>query len=92
MEVLAIVFGSIALLFLIWNIITAIKISRILALNGHDVSYPLLHIRIYRYAKLYKKITEKKDGKVGPLYGAFNLSNQLFFLFLILGIIASYMK
>lgn len=92
MEALAITFGVIALIFLIWNAVIAVKISRTLVLHGHDVSYPLLHIRIYRYANLYKEITEKEDGKVGPLYGAFNLSNKLFFLFLILGIIAAYMQ
>ena len=88
--VLATVFGLISLVFLVLNIIISIRITKILALHGVDVNYPLLHIRIYRYAGMYKNITEKDDGQVGPLYKQFIVTNRLFLIFLALGVVAVY--
>lgn len=90
--VIATVFGLISLVFLVLNFIVTLKITKILALNGVDINYPLLHIRIYRYAGMYKNITEKKDGQVGPLYRQFIITNRLFLFFLALGILSVYIS
>ena len=90
-DTIAIVFGSIALLFLLANFITSLKITRVLADHGVDINYPLLHVGIYRYVALYKNITQKEEGKTGSLYKQFNLTNWLFMIFLALGILALYL-
>ena len=89
--VLSTVFGLIALVFVVLNFIVSLKITKTLTFHGVDISYPLLHIRIYRYAGMYKDITLREDGKVGPLYQQFIITNRIFLVFLALGIIASYL-
>jgi hypothetical protein len=88
---LSVILGSLALVFLVANFITSLKITKVLSERGVNINYPLLHVRLYHYATLYKNITQKEEGEPGPLYKQFNITNWLFIAFLILGIASLYL-
>ena len=90
-DLIAIICGSIAFVFLFINLIISLKIAKVLTNHGVRINYPLLHVRIYRYASLYKHLTVKEEGQEGPLYSQFKITNWLAILFLGLGILAIYM-
>ena len=90
-DVLAVLLGSIAFIFLIANLITSLRITKVLSDHGVNINYPLLHVRIYRYAAMYKHITQKEEGQPGPLYKQFDITNWLFIAFLLLGIVSLYL-
>jgi hypothetical protein len=90
-DLFATVCGSIAFVFLFANFIISLRIAKVLTGYGVRINYPMLHIRIYRYASIYKNLTLKEEGEEGPLYGQFKITNWLVILFLGMGILAIYL-
>jgi len=45
--------------------------------RGHDTPWPLIGLRFFRNASLYREITLKETGRVGPLLVAFVISINL---------------
>ena len=89
-DLFAIICGSLAFVFLFANLITSLKMAKVLSEHGVHVSYPLMHIRVYYYASLYKSLTKKEEGHEGPLYSQFRITNWLAMMFLGLGILSIY--
>ena len=82
--------GVLALIFLIWNIVTSINIVKILSANGIKADLRWLRFKAFGYAQKYKDLTLKKEGKIGSFYFHFTISMTLFIATLIIGIILAY--
>ena len=80
-------FGWLALVFLISNIILSVNIVRKLNASGEKADLRWLRFKAFGYAKKYKEITIKESGKPGILYYFFIVSSTLFFMCLATGII-----
>ena len=80
-------FGWLALAFLIANIIVSINIVRKLNTAGEKADLRWLRFKAFGYAKKYKEITMKESGKPEILYYLFVASAALFILCLAAGII-----
>ena len=84
------IFGWLALIFLIINIIVSVNIVKIISLAGEKADLRWLRFKAFGYAKKYKEITFKERGRVGILYYIFIGSSWLFFVCLAAGIIIVY--
>ena len=83
-------FGVLALIFLIWNIVTSINIVNILKDNGVKADLRWLRFRAFGYAKKYRVLTLETEGKIGSLYFHFLAYIILFITVLVIGIILAY--
>ncbi len=84
---LALLFGVIALLFLVWNFVIVLIIKDYLQQRGEKINPAIMHVRIFSMAKKYREFNQKEIGAPGKHYGTFWLSILLFALFLLLGIL-----
>ncbi|KJF44254.1 hypothetical protein [Draconibacterium sediminis] len=84
---LALLFGVIALLFLVWNFIIVMIIKDHLQQRGEKVNPATMHFQIFSMAKKYREFNQKEMGTSGKHYGTFWISILLFALFLLLGIL-----
>lgn len=84
---LALVFGVIALLLLVWNFIIVLIIKDYLRQRGEKINPATLHLRIFSLAKKYREINQNEIGGSGKHYSSFWISIVLFALFLVLGIL-----
>ncbi|WP_163322629.1 hypothetical protein [Draconibacterium mangrovi] len=84
---LALVFGVMALLFLVSNFIIVLIIKDYLQQRGEKVNPATMHFQIFSMAKKYREFNQKEMGKSGKHYGTFWISILLFAFFLVLGIL-----
>uniref|UniRef100_UPI003217555D hypothetical protein n=1 Tax=uncultured Draconibacterium sp. TaxID=1573823 RepID=UPI003217555D len=82
-------FGVMALLFLIWNCVVSIRIMNFLRDRGEKINPASMHVRIFNSAKKYRELTTAETGKPGKHFGPFWISLLLFALFLFLGILCA---
>jgi hypothetical protein len=87
-ENLTLLFGVIALIFLVWNFTISIRIMNYLKGKGEKVNPALMHVRIFNSAQKYKQYTTGETGKPGKLYGQFIICIILFAIFLLMGIVS----
>ncbi len=85
---LAVAFGILAVVLLIWNFSISVRIMNYIKEKGEQVNPALMHVRIFDLAQKYKRITTEENGKPGKFYAQFLLSFVLFAIFLFLGIIS----
>ncbi|MCY1720688.1 hypothetical protein OU798_10060 [Prolixibacteraceae bacterium Z1-6] len=83
------IFGVIALIFLIWNCVVSVRIMNFLNNRGEKVNPATMHVQIFKSAKKYREFTTSESGKPGKHYGPFWISLLLFALFLFLGILCA---
>ncbi|MBN2459985.1 MAG: hypothetical protein JXB60_00135 [Candidatus Cloacimonetes bacterium] len=81
---------KIAIIFVCWGIVSAIKITSYVAKRGHKVSILFLRIMIYKYIHQYTEITKQETGKIGPWFYHYVISMNLTLIFIIIGIILWY--
>ena len=90
MNSLAIIFGLIALVFIWLNLWVSTKIINYLKSNGQEASLFnggfFVRGKIFKYLPLYKKLSQKNEGKVGNLYLKFYGTFFFLVIFLIFGI------
>ena len=84
---LAILLGSLSLLFLVINFIAIQAITGFLKARNIKINYALLHIYIFNYARQYREITRKETGSIGFLYYPF-IWSFIFFVILLLAAIS----
>ncbi len=82
-------FGWLALGFLILNVIVSINIVKKLNAEGEKADLRWLRFKAFGYAKKYKEITIKETGHPGILYYFFVASSALFIVCLAAGIITA---
>ena len=81
------IFGWLALAFLISNVIISINIVKKLNAKGEKADLRWLRFKAFGYAKKYKEITTNESGHPGILYYLFVASSLLFIVCLATGII-----
>jgi len=77
---MAIVFGVIALLFLIINMYFGGKIVEFIRSRGRKAHYWKLRWMIFSYVNQYKKITISENGQTGPYYWQISVTTILFII------------
>lgn len=84
---LALVFGVIALLFLVWNFAIATQIKNYLQQRGEKVNPALMHVRIFGMVRKYREFNVSESGRQGKYYRTFWISTLLFVFFFVSGIL-----
>ena len=63
-----VVFASLAVVSVLWSVVTSVRIVLALRRRGVKVSFLWLRIMIIKYVRQYKRITLEETGHAGPLY------------------------
>jgi hypothetical protein len=58
----------IAVLSVLWGVVSAIMMAEALRRRGIKVSWLFLRVMIFKYAKQYRDVTRKDTGRTGPLF------------------------
>ena len=61
-------FFGLALIAIVWFVVSTILIYEFLRKRNVKVSFILLRLLIFSYVSQYKEITIKETGRVGPLF------------------------
>ena len=88
MIIMVIIIGIIALILLLTNLSFTLTIASFLKSKGIKINYPLLHVKAFEYARLYKTF-EGEQGMSPGIYMGFIVSSALFFIVLVVGIYTS---
>jgi hypothetical protein len=65
---MAAVFATLAFASVILGTVLSLMIVREVSKRGVKINYFLLRILIFKYISLYKQLTTKETGRIGPLY------------------------
>jgi len=84
---MGIILFAIALMFLLWGIISSMVILSFLSSRGVKINIPLLGLFFYRYISQYRKITIGEDGKTGFWFFSFIVSMNLALIFTVFGLL-----
>ena len=84
------IFTTIAILAVIWYIITTLRIYDFLEKRNIPVSFLLLRLFAPKYANQYKEITRTESGKVGALFYHWIISINIALLAVVLIILVIY--
>ncbi|MFH1851194.1 MAG: hypothetical protein ABIA75_02510 [Candidatus Neomarinimicrobiota bacterium] len=82
----SILFG-IAILSVIWGILSAMVMMAYLNRRGHKVSFLLVRLLIFKYINQYRDLTEKDTGKPGIWFYSYIAAMNLALLCAIIGAI-----
>jgi len=61
------IFLVLALMSIVWGIVTSIMITSFLSRRGIKINYLFLRLFIFKYVSQYRKITMEETGKPGPV-------------------------
>lgn len=81
-----ILFG-IAILCVVWGILSAIVMISYLIRHDHKVSFLLIRLLIFKYINQYRDLTEKETGKPGIWFYSYIAAMNLALLCAIIGAI-----
>ena len=87
--ILSYIFIPIAVLAILWYIITTLRIYDFLRHKNIPVSFLLLRLFALQYANQYQEITRQENGKAGALYYHWIISINIALLAVILIIISN---
>jgi len=85
--VMSTIFFILALMSIVWGIVTSIMITSFLSRRGIKINYLFLRLFIFKYVSQYRKITMEETGKPGPLFYSSIAAWNLALLLAIVGII-----
>ena len=80
--------GILSLGALLWTFANGILIGRYLEKRGVQVKWWMFRFLIFKYVNQYKELTQKEQGRVGPLYPRIALSFRVFLIILSITIVA----
>jgi hypothetical protein len=81
------IFFTLALLSVVWGIVSAIVITSYLSARGVKINILFFRIMILKYIHQYHEITKKERGKPGPWFYSYIASMNLALALVIIGII-----
>ncbi len=82
-----IIFGVLAAVGVIWNVVTSLLIFSSLQRRGIPVSFLWLRALAPKYAHQYKVITRQESGKTGPLFYHWIISINMALVFAVAAIL-----
>ena len=77
---------ALALIAVVWGIVSSLKIVTHLASRGIRINYILLRVMILRYIGMYHDMTVREAGRPGPWYYSYIASMLLALLFAVIGL------
>lgn len=77
----------IAILSVIWGIVSAMVMIDYITKRGHKVSFLLIRLLIFKYINQYYKLTKKENGKPGIWFYSYIAAMNLTLLCVIIGVI-----
>lgn len=80
------VFVGLALVCLLWGIISSMKIVQYLSARGTRINYIFMRVMILKYVASYHDMTARHDGKPGPWYYSYVTAMLLALVFAIIGL------
>jgi hypothetical protein len=80
------IFVGLALLAVVWGIVSSMKIVAHLASRGVRINYIFLRVMILRYIGMYHDMTAREAGRPGPWYYSYIASMLLALLFAVVGL------
>jgi hypothetical protein len=81
------VFFVLAILCVVWGIVSSIVISSFLSKRGVKINLLFFKILVLKYIHQYHKITTQENGKPGPWFYSYIIAMNLALLFAILGMV-----
>jgi hypothetical protein len=80
-------FFTLAILSVIWGIISSIVISSFLSKRGVKINLLFFRILVLKYIHQYHSITTKENGKPGRWFYSYIIAVNLALVFVILGMV-----
>lgn len=81
------VFFTLAILSVIWGIVSSVVISLFLSQRGVKINLLFFRILVLKYIHQYHSITTQESGKPGPWFYSYIISMNLALLLAILGMV-----
>lgn len=76
-----------ALLSVVWGVVSAIVITSYLSQRGVKINFLLLRIMIIKYVHQYHELTRNESGRPGPWFYSYILSMNLALILAVIGLI-----
>ena len=80
-------FLGIALVSVLWGVLSSIIITAFVAERGTKINYFLYRLYIVKYVSQYMQITKAENGKPGPWFYSFVIAMNVTLLCAIIGLI-----
>jgi hypothetical protein len=80
-------FFVLAILGVIWGVVSSIVIASFLSKRGIKINLLLFRILVLKYIHQYHSITRQENGKPGPWFYSYIISMNLALVFVILGMV-----
>ncbi len=81
------IFFGIAILSVVWGIVSAIVMASYVSRRGYKISILLFRLLIFKYIHQYHEITTQENGQPGVWFYSFITSMSLALVCAILGVI-----
>ena len=78
---------ALAIISVLWGVVSSIKIIMYLSERGFKINYFLLKLLIIKYARQYYILTKGEEGKPGPWFYSFVGSMNLGLVLAIIGLV-----
>jgi hypothetical protein len=80
-------FFGLALLSVVWGIVSSIVIASYLSKKGIKISLLFFRILVFRYIHQYHQITKREEGGPGPWFYSYIISMNLALVLAIIGVV-----
>jgi hypothetical protein len=80
-------FLAMALISVVWGIVSSIMIASFLSNRGHKISIFFFRLMILKYIHDYQVITTQENGHPGPWFYSYITAMNLALIFAIIGMI-----
>jgi hypothetical protein len=80
-------FFGLALLSVVWGIVSSIVIASYLSKKGIKISLLFFRILVFRYIHQYHQITKREEGRPGPWFYSYIISMNLALVLAIIGVV-----
>jgi hypothetical protein len=79
-------FQGLALLGVIWGIVSAMAIGSYLAARGEKINHLLFRFQLHKHLQRYLEITHQEEGKPGNWYYSFIISMSIVLVCILFGL------
>jgi hypothetical protein len=75
-----------ALISVVWGMVSAIAIASFLSNRGHKIDVLLFRFKLFKYIRQYAEITTQEEGQPGFWYRSFTISMTMVLILVIFGL------
>lgn len=77
----------IAIISLLWGVVSAVMIAGALQKRGLKVNWLFLRVMILKYISQYRDVTRRETGRTGPLFYSYVIAMNLALVAAVVGLI-----